>query len=159
MAATQGGLTVGSIASRTGDRKLQRAEGLCPFLDVNQFHHKALLVHQRDGAQAIADAMKAVNCSQIARIWECIGGLRWHRVTSIWPCPKEQSAGRDSFVLVRAKRADSKDLDSLGNAIRKCSYAYSVIEDPSFKKCRNIAILGQTAEDRHILRGYVAVEE
>src|ERR1700683_1187485 len=100
--------------------------------------------------------MKAVNCSQIARIWECIGGLRWHRVTSIWPGPEEQGAGRDSFVLVRAERADSKDLDSLGNAIRKCSHTYGVIEDPSIEKCRNITILCETAEDRHILRRGVA---
>src|ERR1700683_3984164 len=103
--------------------------------------------------------MKTVNCSQIARIGECAGGLRWRRVTSIWPRPEEQGAGRDSFVLVRAERADTKHLDSLGNAIGKCSHACGVIEDPSLEECRNVAILGKTAEDRHILRGGVAVEQ
>src|SRR5580692_13049104 len=103
--------------------------------------------------------MKAVNCSQIARIWDCIGGLRWHRVTGIGPRPEEQGAGRDSFVFIRAERADSKDLDSLGNTIGKCRHAYCVIEDSSIEKCRHIAILRQTAEDRHILRRDVAVEQ
>src|SRR5580658_9544841 len=103
--------------------------------------------------------MKAVNCSQIARIWESIGGLRRHRVASVWPRPEEQGAGRDTLVFVRAERADSKDFNSLGNAIRKCSNTFSVIEDASLEKCRNIAIFRQTAEDRHILRGKVAIEQ
>src|ERR1700722_20870008 len=102
--------------------------------------------------------MKAVNCSQIARIWECIGGLQWHRVTGIWPRPEEQGAGRDSFVLVRAECADSKHLDSLGHAIGKCSHAHRVLEDASIEKCRNVAIFRQTAEDRQILRRNIALE-
>src|SRR5580658_1456668 len=49
-----------------------------------------------------------------------IGGLRWHRVTSIRSRPKEQGASGDySFVFVRTERADLKNLDSLGNTIRK----------------------------------------
>src|ERR1700730_5939725 len=101
--------------------------------------------------------MKAVNCSQFARIGECVGRLRRHRVTSNGARPEEQGAGRDSFVLVRTERADSKNLYSLGNSIRKCGYAYRVVEDPSIEKCRNIAIFRQTAEDRQILRGNIAV--
>src|SRR5579863_9632382 len=103
--------------------------------------------------------MKAVNCSQIARIWKCINGLRRYRVTSIRPRAEEQGARRDSFILVRTERADSKDLDSLGNAIGNCSHAYRVIEDASIEKCRNIAIFRQSAEDRHILRRDVTVEQ
>src|ERR1700722_10622868 len=103
--------------------------------------------------------MKAMNCSQIARIWECIGGLRGHRVANIGAFAEEQGASRDSFVLVRAKRADSKNFYSLGDAVRKLSHASGVVEDPSIEKGRNIAIFRQTAEDRQILGRRVAVEQ
>ena len=88
-----------------------------------------------------------------------VRGPRRQLVTRIRQSSKQQSAGRYSFVLVRAERTDSKDLDGRRNAIRKGGRAPGVIEDPGVQKCRNIAILSQAAEDRHISRGDLAVEQ
>src|SRR5438309_3703368 len=109
--ATERCLTVGSIPPCCGNGKLHFTERLRPFVDVQHLNHVASLVHQSDRSQPVADTVKAPYGSEVALVRQGARRPGRQRVTRIRRSSEQQRAGRDPFILVRAKSADAKNLD------------------------------------------------